>query len=106
MGKSLGTDLAKGKFTLPILALLERVRAADRIRLQELLRNWEPGYLPWVLELLDEHGALNESRAVIHGLIATARDQVLCLPDTAGRTSLLGLGEFLAQQTDALGVNF
>ncbi|MBI3417109.1 MAG: polyprenyl synthetase family protein [Verrucomicrobia bacterium] len=105
VGKSLGTDLAKGKFTLPILALLERVRVADRLRLQELLRNWEPGYLPWVLELLDEHGALKESRAVIHDLIAKTREQVLSLPETAGRASLLGLGEFLAQQTDALGVD-
>ena len=77
VGKSLGTDLAKGKLTLPVLLLLERARSADRIRLQELLRNWEPGYLPWLLELLDKHEALDESRGVIHELIASARQIVL-----------------------------
>lgn len=105
VGKSLGTDLAKGKLTLPILVLLERVRGGDRIRLQELLRNWEPGFLPWVLELLDEHGALKQSREVIQGLIASARNQLLSLPQTSGRAALLGMGEFLSQQTTALGVN-
>ena len=105
VGKSLGTDLAKGKLTLPVLALLERVRAADRIRLQELLRNWEPGYLPWVLELLDKHSSLQESREVIHGLIDQARATLLSLQPSEGQKSLHGLSDFLAEQTDTLGVN-
>jgi len=104
VGKSLGTDLAKGKLTLPVLVLLERARSADRIRLQEMLRNWEPGYFPWILELLDKHEALNESRRIIHELIDQARKTTLPLAGSESRTSLLGITEFLAQQTDFLGV--
>src|SRR6266478_2020965 len=40
-GKSLGTDLAKGKLTLPILLVWERADANDRARLQELVQRWE-----------------------------------------------------------------
>src|SRR3954466_1383109 len=42
-GKSLGTDLAKGKLTLPLLLLWERSESAERADLQELVRKWEPG---------------------------------------------------------------
>jgi geranylgeranyl pyrophosphate synthase len=33
-GKSLGTDLAKGKLTWPVLLAWERANAADRARLE------------------------------------------------------------------------
>ena len=36
-GKSLGTDLANGKLTLPVLVLWERANAADRERVRELV---------------------------------------------------------------------
>src|SRR5438552_5316884 len=42
-GKSLGTDLAKGKLTLPVLLLWERAGAADRANLQELVQVWQTG---------------------------------------------------------------
>src|SRR6185503_17544904 len=41
-GKSLGTDLANGKLTLPALIVLERGSVADRTRLQELIQDWNP----------------------------------------------------------------
>src|SRR5262249_7180797 len=39
-GKSLGTDLAKGKLTLPVLLLWERADEAERRQLQELVQQW------------------------------------------------------------------
>jgi hypothetical protein len=69
-----------------------------------MLRNWEPGYFPWILELLDKHEALNESRRIIHELIDQARQTTLPLAGSESRASLLGITEFLAQQTDFLGV--
>src|SRR6185437_874251 len=38
-GKSLGTDLAKGKLTLPMLLLWERATGPDRSRLEALVQN-------------------------------------------------------------------
>src|SRR5713101_5957864 len=44
-GKSLGTDLAKGKLTLPVLLLWERADAVDRARLRNLVEGWQVGSL-------------------------------------------------------------
>src|SRR5471032_507132 len=41
-GKSLGTDLAKGKLTWPVLLAWERASAADRTKLEGLIQNWQP----------------------------------------------------------------
>src|SRR5580765_1456804 len=41
-GKSLGTDLAKGKMTLPMLWLLERASASERAKIKALVQDWEP----------------------------------------------------------------
>src|SRR6185312_13197268 len=65
-GKSLGTDLAKGKLTLPVLMFWERAGAGDRARLQELIEHWEPGSFAPVLELLARHDALIDSLETIH----------------------------------------
>src|SRR5882672_8975536 len=52
-GKSLGTDLAKGKLTLPLLVFWERATAAERSKLKRLLENWQPGGCAEVLALLN-----------------------------------------------------
>src|SRR5487761_2112006 len=41
-GKSLGTDLAKGKLTWPVLLAWERASAQDRTGLENLIQNWRP----------------------------------------------------------------
>lgn len=43
IGKTLGTDLEKGKFTLPLLLLLEKVSPAERAQLLVRLREADPG---------------------------------------------------------------
>src|SRR5262252_4684058 len=39
-GKSLGTDLAKGKLTLPVLLFWERATELERVRIEFLVQNW------------------------------------------------------------------
>ena len=99
-GKSLGTDLAKGKLTLPVLRFWQRASAAEKARLQELIVNWEPRFVGPVAELLSKHGALEESLKVIHQYLKQAK---LSLPETANHDGLTGLTEYLARQTNTLG---
>ncbi len=101
-GKSLGTDLAKGKLTLPVLLFWERAGAAERARLEQLIRKWDPGCLPEVLALLARHETLAESLEVIHQYLKQAREALRPLPP--GRDGLAGLTEYLARQADTLGV--
>src|SRR5689334_5917431 len=65
-GKSLGTDLTKGKMTLPMIWILEKTSASERARIIALLQEWEPAFLGKVLDVLHAHGALDESRRAVH----------------------------------------
>lgn len=103
VGKSLGTDLASGKITLPLLVVLERAGAGDKARLKELVQAWRPHHLEKVLALLQEHDALKESRRVIFQYLAAANKSLSILPETEGRAALATLSEFLGRQTVALG---
>ncbi len=103
VGKSLGTDLASGKLTLPILVVLERANAEEKARLRELVQAWRPHHLEKVLGLLQRHDALKESRRVIFQFLATANQSLAVLPETEGRAALATLSEFLGRQTIALG---
>ncbi len=102
-GKSLGTDLASGKYTLPILVARERAGAGDAEEIQMLLKTWDRSHLPRLLALLHHYEALEESQAVIQQYLNKAGGLLSDLPDTPGRQALEGLTGFLAQQTGTLG---
>jgi octaprenyl-diphosphate synthase len=102
-GKSLGTDLAKGKLTLPVLLAWDRAQAGDRARLQKLVGAWRSDSLKPMAELLAKHDALNASIDIIHQYLAKARGCLEGLPSAVGRAGLTDLTEYLARQTDALG---
>lgn len=103
-GKSLGTDLAKGKLTWPVLLAWERANAADRARLENLVENWQPENLSAVNELLARYETFEPSQEVIARYLEQARRVLRVLPESGGRAGLFGLADFLAQQTDALAV--
>jgi octaprenyl-diphosphate synthase len=103
-GKSLGTDLAKGKLTLPVLLLRERADATDRARLQELVQNWQNGALVSISELLERYETLGASLEIIEQYLEKARQILRELPASKGRAALIGLTEYLARQAAELGV--
>lgn len=101
-GKSLGTDLEKGKLTLPVLLVRERSDVADRRLLQELILNWEPSLMKRLARLLQKHDVLSSSIEAVHQHLAKARQATQALPESKGRAGLIGLTEYLARQTDSL----
>jgi octaprenyl-diphosphate synthase len=103
-GKSLGTDLAKGKLTWPVLLAWERASAADRARLEQLVESWQPENLAAVNELLARYETFEPSQDIIARYLEQARRALRVLPESGGRAGLLGLAGFLAQQTGALAV--
>ena len=102
-GKSLGTDLANGKMTLPVLVALERSGIADRARLETFIGQWDERHFDGVIELLEKYDALDESRGAIHRFLEAARQCLAPLPKTESRLALIALTGFLEQQTSALG---
>jgi octaprenyl-diphosphate synthase len=105
-GKTLGADLAKGKMTLPMLIVRERSTVEDQAQLRQWLDNWEPGFLPEVVEMIERYDAFAESRVVIQQYLDAARQALKTVPSSGGRAGLMGLTEFLAEQTEALGVAY
>jgi octaprenyl-diphosphate synthase len=101
-GKSLGTDLAKGKLTLPILLLWERANATDRERLRNSVTNWQPSALPWVSSMLARHETLTASLECLRDYLSQAQQSLQVLPASPGRSALHALTEYLAQQTSGL----
>jgi octaprenyl-diphosphate synthase len=102
-GKSLGTDLAKGKLTLPVLLLWERADAADRACLRELVDGWQSGSMNRLGNLLAKYEALGASLEIVQQYLEEARQSLQALPASNGRAGLLGLAEYLARQADVLG---
>jgi len=104
-GKSLGTDIAKGKLTLPVLLLWERTNGTDRALLESLVQDCRNGALSEVGALLSKYQTLAPSLKSVHHYLETARQALCELPESRGRESLLGVTEYLAIQTDALGTH-
>ena len=104
VGKSLGTDLAKGKSTLPVLLAWERATPAERARLEEMVQNWQPPHLRRVSELLVRYATLATTVETLTKHLDAARQALSALPESEGRSGLMGLTDFLARQTEALGV--
>ena len=103
-GKSLGTDLAKGKLTWPVLLAWERANATDRAQLENLIESWQPQNFSAVNGLLVRYETFEPSLEVIIKYLEQARRALLVLPESSGRAGLFNLADFLAQQIGALAV--
>jgi octaprenyl-diphosphate synthase len=101
-GKSLGTDLAKGKLTLPVLLLWERATPEDRASLEKLVQLWQAASMKPLGEMLAQYGTLSSSLEIINQYLEKARQSLQILPASDGRAGLLGLTDYLAWQTEAL----
>jgi octaprenyl-diphosphate synthase len=97
LGKSIGTDLAEGKLTLPMVVALDRASGPDREVLLRLLRSGgaSPEELSWVRELLGRTGALDFTRDRAAALIDTACRGLEVFESSATKALLEGIAVFV-----------
>jgi len=103
-GKTLGTDLRKGKFTLPVLKFLQGASDFERERCSEWILE---GRTPEVAELLRNgasNGSLNASIATGKDLIREAQGAVASLPSNVYSKALGELGDALIDMLEQLRV--
>ena len=101
-GKTLGTDLANGKITLPLLLAHQLAVPADRTRLEQLLRRHAAGQARRVRSLLDHYEAGPRSRAVVEAHLEQAREALGPLADSPAANSLSALTHYLEAQVSRL----
>lgn len=96
LGKNVGDDFREGKITLPIVLAYRRASEGERGFWRRTLQQGEIGEtdLETALDLLQRHGALEETVARAHHYGAEARAALDIFPDGPVKAALLGVVEF------------
>ena|ERR1700677_4659271 len=102
-GKTIGTDLAKGKLTLPLLHVLAQANDAERERLHEIILHGTEENRTELLALVVERGGLKNAVRRIQGFLDQAITSLHVLPKTSYRDTLENLSRAVAEHVSTLG---
>ena len=103
-GKTLGTDLRKGKFTLPVLIFLRSASEFERERCCQLVLDEKIEEMIELLKNGANNGALNESIAAGSDLIRKAQCAFDGIAPNRYTDALFSLGDVLCDMFDQLRV--
>ncbi|MGC2353113.1 MAG: polyprenyl synthetase family protein [Candidatus Udaeobacter sp.] len=103
-GKTLGTDLRKGKFTLPVLIFLRSASEFERERCCRLVLEEQVEEMIELLKNGATDGALNESIAAGSDLIREAQGTLDGIASNPYADALFSLGDTLCDMFDQLRV--
>ena len=103
-GKTLGTDLRKGKFTLPVLIFLRSASEFERERCCRLVLEERCEEVAEILKNGATNGALNESIGAGAELIRQAQNAIEGLAPNAYLQGLFDLADALREMLDQLRV--
>ena len=101
-GKTLRTDLAKGKLTLPMLYLLEDAEDSQREILQKRIIQQEELDLTVLAGIAEYEGAIERSLRRASSLLDEGEDCLRVLEESDYRSGLSGILEFLGGLLDSL----
>jgi len=102
-GKTVGTDLAKGKLTLPLLHVLAQANDAERERLHSIiLHGTEESRVELLAQVIDRGGLKNAVRR-IQSYLDQANASLQVLPKSGYRDTLEGIAGAVAGHVAALG---
>jgi octaprenyl-diphosphate synthase len=102
IGKTLGTDFASGKLTLPLLFLMERLAAGERAELTGEILGQKPVQPALRLRQMGEHGIFGAVAQAVQAEVDAATAALQEWPDEAPTSLLLGLCGVLRAQVAAL----
>jgi len=95
VGKTLRTDLAKGKLTLPMLNLLETSSEAQRTKLNKRILAQEDLDLPVLVGIAEYEGAIESAVDTALNLLVECRADVVTLGDSVHADALIQITRFL-----------
>ena len=96
VGKTLATDLERGRVTLPLIRVLAAAEPSERPALeQRLLRAQGREQVEAARRELIDRGGLASAQATARDLAATAKTHLQRLPDSPARAQLAELADFV-----------
>jgi len=95
VGKTLGTDLAKGKLTLPILNLLESASEPQREMINRRIIEQKEIDLPTLVGIAQYEGAIDRAVGTALGLLSGCRNDLEVLAPSEYRDALTQITRFL-----------
>ena len=99
MGKSLGTDIRKGKPTLPLIYLLEKMTSAEKEKLKEMIVESQDGEaIGEIRRLIEHYGTLERSMERAYQYIRSAKKELTCLRAGETQDCLLQLADFTLER--------
>jgi octaprenyl-diphosphate synthase len=102
IGKTLGTDLASGKLTLPLLTLLDRLPPTEALALRGEITRERPPQLALRLRQMSELGVFDAVAEAVGQEVAAAQAALRDFPGEPPTPLLLGLCDVLTSQTSGL----
>ena len=81
------------------------LRGGEQARVRSLIEDWDSKNFAEIFELLRRYRALTQSQTIIYREIERAQQAIGRVSGNEGSLALVALGDFLAQQTEALGVS-
>ena len=94
VGKTLGTDIAQGKLTLPIIRLLQTAPESQRRGILDILRGEEDRRLNAILPLLNRSDAARYTMATAEAFQRQALAALDVLAPSDARTALRAIADF------------
>jgi octaprenyl-diphosphate synthase len=102
IGKTLGTDLASGKLTLPLFALMDRLPPYERANLSGEIGGLRPSQPELRIKQMLNLGVFGAVEAAVREEVSAARAALAEWPDHPPTHHLLALGDVLLAQVTAL----
>lgn len=102
IGKTLGTDFASGKLTLPLLVLLDQLPEAERVVLRAEISGQRPGQMALRVQQMAAHGVFTKVEATVLKEIAAANNALVPWSAEAPSALLGQLPEVLRIQVASL----
>ncbi len=98
IGKNLGDDLAEGKPTLPLIYAMQHGTPAQAAVIRAAIEQGDINRFAEVLQIVQQTGALNYTRQQAQHEADLARAELLNVPDSQYKHSLLELAELAASR--------
>jgi octaprenyl-diphosphate synthase len=100
LGKAIGADLREGKWTLPLIATLERAKPTERERIQGLLKSQalDTGEIEEIRRLVVKYEGIDYALARAHAYARTAKEALGSFPASEDRETLALIADFVVDR--------